>query len=88
MNSHDLARLLLTLPDLPVATHANNHTYLDRLDGRELGVGLLYTYGGDHIIVGNISKRNINKPNWYVKEMYYGDAPSEWSTFGETKSGR
>jgi hypothetical protein len=27
MNSHELARRLLELKDLPVSTHANNHTY-------------------------------------------------------------
>lgn len=27
MTSHELARKLLELKDLPVSTHANNHTY-------------------------------------------------------------
>lgn len=49
MTSHELAKLLLTLPDLPVATHANNHTDQGRggaaviqtvtLDGVEYSAG-------------------------------------------------
>lgn len=78
MTSHDLARLLLTLPDLPVATHANNHTYMSGLRGAPLKVGRLHTYGGDHIVLGNIGKRNINGSNWHVTEMLHGDAPEEW----------
>ena len=82
MNSHKLARLLLTLPDLPVATHAHNHTYMSETDGGSHGplkVGRLHTYGGDHIVLGDISRRKINAPNWYVTEMMHGDAPEEWS---------
>lgn len=81
MNSHELAKILLSLPDLPVATHANNHTYAsygDRGSHGPLKVGLLKHYSGDHIVIGDISKRNINKPNWYVTEMFHGDAPEEW----------
>ena len=81
MNSHELARLLLTLPDLPVATHANNHTYMSGIDATSHGplkVGRLHTYGGDHIVLGNISKRQINPPNWSVKDMLRGDAPEQW----------
>ena len=81
MTSHELARMLLTLPDIPIATHANNHTYMsgiERVSHGALKVGRLHTYGGDHLVIGNISKRNINKPNWYVVEMYVGDATEEW----------
>lgn len=81
MTSHELARLLLTFPDLPVATHANNHTYMSELDKNSHGplkIGLLETYGGQHIIVGNISKRNINSLNWHISEMLHGEAPEEW----------
>lgn len=77
MSSHALAGLLLTLPDLPVATHANNHTYMSKNDERshgKLGVGLLETYGGPHIIIGNPWKRDINGPNWHISEMYLGEA--------------
>jgi hypothetical protein len=82
MTSHELARLMLEWPDLPVATHANNHTYMsgiDRTSHGPLKVGRLATYGGDHLVIGNISKRHINKPNWYVVEMLLGDAPEKWS---------
>ena len=74
MNSHELARLLLALPDLPVATHANNHTYMSGINTRThepLKVGRLHTYGGDHIVIGNIMHLEINPPNWYVVEMLY-----------------
>jgi len=84
VNSHELAKLLLTLPNLPVATHAKNNTYSSGGDVGSHGplkVGLLKHYSGDHIVIGDISKRNINKPNWYVTEMYYGDAPDEWMKY-------
>lgn len=79
MNSHELANLLLAFPDRPVATHANNHTYMSGGDTDVLKVGLLKHYSGEHIVIGNISKRNINAPNWYVTEMLYGEAPEEWT---------
>lgn len=81
MNSHELAKLLLSMPDLPVATHANGHTYMSHTDKNSHGqvkIGRLESYGGPHIIIGDISKMNINAPNWYVSEMLYGDAPAEW----------
>jgi len=81
MNSHELAKLLLTLPDLPVATHANNHTYKSGNDVNshgQLKVGLLETYGGQHIVIGNMSRMNINKPNWFISSMLHGEAPQEW----------
>lgn len=81
MKSHELAKLLLTLPDLPIATQAMNHTYAslgDTFSHGSLKVGLLKHYSGEHIVIGDISKKNINKPNWYITEMYLGDAPDEW----------
>ena len=81
MKTHDLAKLLLTLPDLPVATFALNHTYMSGIDSTchgPLKVGRLRTCGGDHIVIGNISKKQINPPNWYVAEMIHGEAPEEW----------
>lgn len=81
MQSHELARLLLTLPNLPVATQALNHTYMSSTDASTHGplkIGLLHTCGGDHIVIGDISKRQINPPNWFVTEMLHGDAPEEW----------
>jgi hypothetical protein len=81
MLSHELAAILLASPNLPIATHANNHTYMSGVDAvshGKLKVGLLHTYGEDHIIVGNISKRNINGENWHITDMIHGDAPEEW----------
>lgn len=82
MNSHELANLLLSAPDLPVACHALNHTYMSGLHSSSHGplkIGLLETYGGQHIVIGNISKRSINAPNWYVSQMLHGEAPEQWS---------
>lgn len=84
MNSHELARRLLELPDLPVATHALNHTYMAGLQERTHGglkVGLLHTYGGDHIVIGDIGRKNLNHPNWYVKTMYIGSAPEDYPRY-------
>lgn len=86
MTSHELAAILLANPDLPVATHAHNSTYMSGTDGKSHGrlkVGLLHTRGGDHIVIGDISKMNINKPNWYVKEMIVGKSPQEWGEIPE-----
>lgn len=77
MTAHELANLLLSLPDLPVATTALNHTAVSTT-GDGIKVGRLYHYTGDYIVIGDISKRNINRPNWYVTKMYHGDAPEEW----------
>jgi len=82
MTSHELARVLLSNPDLPVATHAHNHTYMSGIHARTHGalkVGILETYGGQHVVIGDISKKNINPPNWYVSEMIVGDAAVGWS---------
>ena len=82
MNSHELARLLLTFPDLPVATHAMNNTYAsygNRISHGPLKIGLMHHYSGDHIVIGDISKKQLNPPNWYIKEMLVGDAPERWS---------
>lgn len=81
MTSHELARLLLEMPDLPVATHAHNHTYMSGVNEHTHGslkIGRLETYGGPHIVIGDISKRNMNKPNWYISEMLHGAATEEW----------
>jgi hypothetical protein len=78
MLSHELAAILLASPNLPIATHANNHTYMSSVDAVSHGtlkVGLLHTYGGNHIVVGDISKRDINGANWYITDMIHGDAP-------------
>lgn len=82
MTSRELARILLNHTEMPVATHANNHTYMSSVDAQSHGplkVGILKVAGDiDHIIIGNISKKNINKPNWYVTQMINGEASEEW----------
>jgi len=82
MTSHELAKILLAAPDLPVATHALNRTYMSAVDSiccGDLKVGILQTYGGEHIVIGNIGKKNINPPNWYVSSIIHGnDTPDEW----------
>lgn len=77
-SSHELAKLLLSLPDMPIATHANNHTFISSTVGCGFKIGRLETHDGPHIVIGNISKLNINKPNWYISEMYLGKVPEEW----------
>lgn len=80
MNSHELARILLANPDLPIATHANNHTFTNspRYDATRVGVML---YGGSsHILIGNFSRKRINHPSEVVTEMIHGDVPEDWGT--------
>jgi len=87
MKTHELAKLLLTLPDLPVATSACGHQYMTRLMSQSHGplkVGLLKTYGGDHIVIGNILEMNMNRPNWFVSEMLHGTAPWRGWRTGES----
>lgn len=90
MNSHDLARILLAAPDLPIATHANNHTHesgdvhpfwaeLGKPAPESIRVGILQHQSGQHILIGNFSRKRINYPNEYVTEMISGDVPEDWS---------
>lgn len=57
MTSHELARRLLELPDLPVSTHANNHTYEDAGPwGGKLKVRLAKDWNGiQSVRIGNLS---------------------------------
>lgn len=76
MNSHELARRLLTLPDLPVATIANNHVYGSVMDATSHGplkIARLDTYAGDHIVIGNMWTAELNRPNWFITEMFHGE---------------
>ena len=87
MKVKDLIELLKQCdPELPIATHANNHEYMSGIDSFSHGkcrVCLLHTYGGDHIVIGNISKKNLNKHNWYViKELdELGHIEEEWRRY-------
>lgn len=76
MNSHELAALLLSLPALPVSTHANNHTALND----DVKVGLLDSYKGSSIIIGNFSRLNLNGSNERVTRVLSGHkVPKDWS---------
>lgn len=82
MMSHELARKLLELPDLPVATAAMNHEYFSKGDAHAHGsfkIGLAHHYSGDHLIMGDMCRRILNYPNWWIREMYLGEIPNQWS---------
>ena len=78
MRSHDLAKILLAGPDLPIATHANNHT----ADGRNtVRVGIMKSFDGEYnVCIGNLSRRHINYPNDHIiAEIDGGDElPENW----------
>ena len=70
MTSHELAKILLANDDLPIATHANNHTYASG-ESRICDctrVGKLKHYAGEHIIIGNMNRKALNSPNWYIQK--------------------
>ena len=71
MNAHELARILLTGPDLPVQTFANGHATAI-FDTMKVGVLSL----GDRqsrIVIGNFEYREMSAGT--VSEMLAGDAP-------------
>lgn len=78
MNAHELAKILLDGPDLPIATHANNHT----ADGdNTMRVTVMRVFGGDaNVCIGNLSRRHVNYPNEYViTEIDGGEKlPDNW----------
>lgn len=76
MTSHELAHILLAQPDLPIATHANNHTA--SIEDR-MRVGFLHSWRGDAILIGNFSRMNVNYPNEYVTQMIHGNIPKDWT---------
>lgn len=68
INSHDLARKLLELPNLPISVSANNHEAFSTQD--TFKVGLANHYSGLFIIIGNMESKDLNMPNWYIEEFY------------------
>lgn len=80
MKSHELAKLLLSGPNLPIATHANNADYFsfgdERTHGR-LKVAIVNHYSGPHLGIGNYWKKNLNSPNWMIEEMISGSVREE-----------
>lgn len=69
MNSHSLAKLLLEMPNIPIATFANNHIFLSETLGIEFKPFIIGSYAGDHIVIGNCWRQDIDKkkPNIYSK---------------------
>lgn len=74
MNSHDLARILLSKPNLPIATHANNHTYEsgeNRDSHGPLNVALAEGCNGNkYMLIGNFNKERFDCHNERVVEEY------------------
>jgi 1-acyl-sn-glycerol-3-phosphate acyltransferase len=70
MTAHQLARRLLELPNLPVATSALGNIYfsVDRLAQGDLWLGRMHHYAGPHLVIGSFV--NDNKPNWYLTERF------------------
>ncbi len=79
MTVRQLIAILSTCPqDLPIATHADNHTHFGKT--YPVRVALLSTYAGQHVVIGNLSKRALNPPNWFVTKELDGAKPlnEEW----------
>lgn len=81
MRSHDLAKLLLELPNLPVSTHADGHTAPDASTvtfGDSLKVALMErkvpNRSATHeIVIGNlIGYAFLEHGNNRLRKMYYG----------------
>jgi hypothetical protein len=79
------------LLDLPLATHALNHTYSSGGDAlwSNFRVVVLHHYTGDHLAMGDFSKRMVNHPNYYVTREVdgYKRIPDEWWKPGDSIDG-
>lgn len=86
MTSHELAKLLLEHPDLPVATHALNFTNVpDRWNGA-INVGIMETPNREQwIIIGDFSRKKINYPNEYIVQVLASKhpIPEDWPRYNE-----
>jgi hypothetical protein len=72
MKSHDLAKLLLEIPNLPMAVLAHGHLYsasANQVSHGPLQTGILRHYAGPHIIVGNMLDCIQPHDNWSVEEI-------------------
>lgn len=72
MTAHELARILLAGPDLPVAT--TGHPYLSKAHNVSHGalmVGILQSYAGPHVIIGNMLETLAAncKPNMWLESV-------------------
>lgn len=86
MTVGDLVQILQRCDQsLHIATHALNTTAAG--SDATMRVGLLHHYTGDHVVIGTITKRDINGKNWHVAEMLDGGppVPRDWG-FGDTRS--
>ena len=80
MNVSELIKILEKCPqDVDVISHANNHTALHGGECR-LRVALMDTYAGPRICIGNMSRRNVNKPNEFIVEELddFSRLPDDW----------
>ncbi len=71
MKAHDLAKILLDGPNLPIATHANNHT----ASNCRIRVCTIKTANTESIGIGNFLRKLVNYPNEYVLEEIDGGDP-------------
>lgn len=69
MTSHELARLLLENEDLPVLTHANNHT--SPLGRIKLAKVVVHNMDGEHrgLLVGNFYKDYAFSSNMVLEDL-------------------
>lgn len=79
MRSHELAKILLALPDLQVATHANNHCFAP-LQGqeREFAVAHLKKGESEFVVIGNMGRTETSLPLEYIDEVYHGRIMKRW----------
>lgn len=91
MRSHDLARFLLALPDLPVATHACNHSdFALEHDPTRMRVTLCRHYTEPHVMIGYVTRRKLNFPNYWITDSLGAPLANDWgfterAYVGETK---
>lgn len=81
MQSHKLARLLLSLPDLPMATRANGHVYSSHDDGYSHGplmVGRWERGATPHLVIGNMIGYGLDAEAC-LKEVYFAGEGREES---------
>jgi len=72
VTSHELAKRLLGLPDLPIALMLYGHSYAykaHRDSHGPISVGLADSYAGEHLVIGGLdTKRGC--PNFKVTQIF------------------
>lgn len=89
MTSHELARLLLEHPDLPVATQALNSTNKPGRWSGAVNIGIMEdSTRAQWLLIGDFSRRRINYPNEYVVEVLHSkyDVPEDWPRYEEHRT--